>query len=527
MPKFLELKNLGDYGVNTDLQDTDLPIEYFTYGANFKLKNGAIETFNGSTGLSVAPAQHFPKKIMTFWTGGVQKYVVMGEKKVYTFDGTTWTDVTPDLIVAVNISGSNIYKWSCCLSGNTPVINNPQYGPFYLDQSAGKFKPLPFNPNPQSWYDKGQSCGIIRSHKSFLFAMKPFDTDGTPITEDAGKNSYRWSAPADINGLPFTWEEADLSTIAGIAYISGSGGSIVDALSLRDDFVIYCNKSIDILSYVGGELIWNSRQFTSDTGILTQNCLAEFYNQHLFLSDNDILINDGNSLRSILNRRLKASIFSRIDSTNYTRSFCVTNLPDKEVWTCVVESGSTTPSLAIIYNWDDDKVYLRDIASGFYDACNGPKNSSAETYATVTTNYNNSHKNFDTDVASPFNPTLAFVKSGVDALYDLLISDNASNYNTVLERTYVPLGGYGVVTTIVSIYPIIECAGDVTIEVGSSIFIGTGISWRTAVTFTPATMKKVDIRCTGPFQSWRISSVGTTPFKLIGMTIEYENNGRR
>ena len=239
------------------------------------------------------------------------------------------------------------------------------------------------------------------------------------------------------------------------------------------------------------------------------------------------MINDGNSLRSILHRKLKASIFSRIDSTNYSKSFCVTNLPDKEVWTCIVESGSTTPSLAIIYKWEDDKVYLRDIASGFYDACNGPKTSSAETYASTTSTYSNTTKNYDTDIASPFNPTLAFVKSGVDALYDLLVSDNASNYSTVLERTYVPLGGYGVVTTIVSIYPIIECAGTVQFEVGSSIVIGGGITWKSAVLFNPATMKKVDIRCTGPYQSWRISSVGTTPFKLIGMTIEYENNGRR
>jgi hypothetical protein len=526
MPKFLQLKNLGDFGVNTDLQDVDLPPEFFTSGDNFKLKNGAIETFNGSTGMSVAPAQFFPKKIMTFYTSGVQKYVVMGDKKVYLFDGTTWTDVTPALIIATNISGSNVYKWTSCLSGNTPVINNPQHGPFYLDQVAGIFKPLPFN-STQDWNTKGQSCGIIRSHKAFILALKPFDLDGTPITEDAGKNSYRWSAPADVNGLPFTWEEADLSTIAGIAYISGAGGSIVDALSLRDSFAIYSNKSIDLLDYVGGELIWNSRQFTSDTGILAQNCLAEFYNQHLFLSDSDILITDGNSLRSILHRKLKASIFSRIDPTNFQRSFCVTNLPDKEVWTCIVETGGSSPTLAIVYNWEDDKVYLRDMPSGFYDACNGPKSATGETYTTTTTAYSSATKSYDSDVASPFDPTLAFTKSGVDALYNLLVSDNASNYDTVLERLYVPLGGYGVVTSIKSLYPIIECNGNVSIEAGSSLVIGGGITWKPAVTFTPATMKKVDIRTTGPYQCWRISSVGTTPFTLIGMSIEYEVNGAR
>jgi hypothetical protein len=488
--------------------------------------NGAIETFNGSTVIGTPPAGFNAKKVMTFYTGGFQKYVVMGSSKVYLFDGTTWTDVTPALVTATPITGANIYKWTSCLSGNTPVINNPQHGPFYLDQSAGIFKPLPFN-STQKWQDKGQSCGVVRSHKAFLFAMKPFDVDGTPITEDAGKNSYRWSAPADVNGLPFTWEEADLSTIAGIAYISGSGGSILDALSLRDAFVIYSNKSIDILSYVGGELIWNAQQFTSDTGLLAQNCVAEFYNQHLFLSDTDILINDGNSLRSILTRKLKTNIFSRIDSTNFQRSFCATNLPNKEVWTCIPENGQSTPSLAIIYNWETEQVYMRALQGYFYDACNGPKTSSADTYVTVPDTYSSSTEMYDTDVASPFNPTFAFVRTTDSKLYDVLQNDLTTNYATVLERLYVPLGGYGVVTSIKSVYPIIESSGEVSIELGSSLVLGGGVAWKPAVNFNPATMKKVDIRTTGPYQCWRISSIGLTPFKLIGLQFEYEVNGAR
>lgn len=526
MSQFLRLKNLGDFGVNTDLQDVDLPPEFFTSGRNYKLLDGAIKAFNGSAVVGTPSAGFSARKIFSFITGGFNKYIVMGDSKVYLFDGATWTDVTPALVSGGAITGANVYKWSHCNSGNTPIISNPLYGPFYLDQSAAIFKPLPFSPT-QTWNAKGQSCGIIRSHKAFLIALKPFDLDGTPITEDAGKNTYRWSAPADVNGLPFTWEEADLSTIAGIAYISGAGGSIVDGLSLRDTFVIYSNKSIDMLNYVGGELIWNSQQFTSDTGILAANCVAEFYNQHLFLSDTDILINDGNSLKSILNRKLKASIFSKIDSTNYQRSFCITNLPNKEVWTCIPESGQSTPSLAIIYNWETDQVYMRDLPSSVSDGCNGPKTSSAETYASTTYTYANTTKNYDTDVASPFDPTLSFVKPTDSKLYNVLDNDLSSNYNTVLERVFVPLNGYGIVTTIVSLYPIIECSGSVLIEVGSSLVIGGGISWKPAVTFTPATMKKADIRSTGPYQCWRISSIGTTPFTLIGMTIEYENNGRR
>jgi len=526
MSKFLQLKNIGDFGVNTDLQDVDLPPEFFTSGINFKLLDGAIYTSNGSKLVGFPPSGFGATKITRFITGGIEKYIVMGSSAIYIFDGSTWTDVTPALIVATPITGANIYKWTSCNSGNTPIINNPLHGPFYLDQSAGIFKPLPFSAT-LTWNAKGQSCGVIRSHKAFLFAMKPFDLDGSPITEDAGKNSYRWSAPADVNGLPFTWEEADLSTIAGLAYISGEGGGIIDALSMRDSFVIYSSRSIDILDYVGGELIWNSRQFTADTGILAQNCVAELYNQHLFLSDTDILINDGNSLRSILNRKLKANIFSRIDGTNYQRSFCAVNVPNKEVWTCIPESGKISPNLAIIYNWENDKVYLRDLPVDLYDASNGPSTAAYETYGTTIAAYNTIAESYDNDIASPFNPTFSFVKYSDSKIYDVLVNDGSTYYGTILERIYVPLGGYGVVTSIKSVYPIIDCAGEVTIQLGSSLVIGGGISWKPAVNFNPATMKKVDIRTTGPYQCWRISSVGATPFTLIGMSIEYEVNGAR
>ena len=72
-----------------------------------------------------------------------------------------------------------------------------------------------------------------------------------------------------------------------------------------------------------------------------------------------------------------------------------------------------------------------------------------------------------------------------------------------------------------------ECSGEVNIRMGASLSPKQGVQWKQAQVFNPSTMRKLDIRTTGPYHSWKIESVGNTPFTLSGMDIVYEVNGAR
>jgi hypothetical protein len=150
------------------------------------------------------------------------------------------------------------------------------------------------------------------------------------------------------------------------------------------------------------------------------------------------------------------------------------------------------------------------------------------TWAGVTTTWENSVKNWNTDKNSTFESTFILLNS-TTGVYDALVNDQdvSTGLNTVLERLNVSLAGYGVSCTTVSIHPHITCPNSVLIRMGASLNPNAGIHWKQAQVFNPSTMRKLDIRTTGPFHSWRIESIGNTPFSLSGMDIVYETNGER
>jgi hypothetical protein len=525
MTKVFSVRNLGDFGLNTDLSSMNLSPEYFTYATNFRLRNGNIETYFGRSIVSTAPVSFNPTKIINHVSSAGDFYVLCGKTAVYTYDGINWIDVTPTILATTPIATPDEHNWSMCNSGNCVIINNPQTGPFYLSPTGTKFEPLPWDAT-HTWQALNKSCLFIRSHKQFLFAFGIFDTTVFGA-RDLGVNTYAWSTAADINGLPFTWDPLDLSAIAGNSNLSATGGYIIDAYSLRDSMCIYSRKSIDILDYVGGEFIWSARQLTSDTGVLASNCVAEFYNKHLILTDGDILINDGNSLASILTKKLKNRLSSNIDSTYYSRSFVVINTIYTEVWVCIPENGNTYPNIAIIYNWLEDKVYLRDIAMNAVDASIGPRKTSSYTWANEVDSWDGGTGTWSDNPDSPFNASFVGLDKATSAIYSLVDNNSLDGvYTTALERINVPLEGHTKVTTAVALYPLIDTAGTVLIQMGASTDTNS-ILWKPPVVFDPRTMKKVDIRTTGSYHSWRIESRNNVPFSMNGFDIEYEDAGRR
>jgi hypothetical protein len=367
----------------------------------------------------------------------------------------------------------------------------------------------------------GYHAKIVRSHKDFLFALN--------LSEGAAElaSSYRWSHPADTNGLPFTWDELDLTAVAGKASIGGNSGAIVDGLGLRDAFVIYSERAINVLDYVGGEFIWQRRTLTENHGLLAKNCIAEANGVHYFLSDGDILSNDGNSVQSILHKKLKSKLVSSIDATYYANSFAIVNPIAKEVWFCIPETGHILPSLAIIYNYVDGTTSLRSLAGNCSAATFGPILGAPVTWSSSSDTWDTTVNAWNYDATSPFSKTIIATGNVDSAIYSLEVDDGVTAQNTVLERLSMAIAGQEGAITTQTVYPHITCVGPVSIQLGSQSSVSAAVRWKPAVQFDPNTKRKVDIRTTGTLLSWRISSIGNYPFTLSGMDIEYVPNGTR
>jgi hypothetical protein len=517
----LKLNSLGVNSINFDLEPCDLPPEILTYGINYRLVNNKIHAFNMSKTLASPPSSFFAGLIMPILGPSGDFYLVAGRDAVYAYNGASWTDISSTAGYAP-LSVQNEFLWQGCMLGRIPIINNPIVYPEYWSpqQTAQKMQPLLFKPG-FTWQAMDYHAKVIRAHNNFLFAMN--------LTEGATElvSSYRWSHPADINGLPYTWDETDLAGIAGKSQLAANAGAIIDGLSLRDSFCIYSERAITMLDYVQGEFTWQARTLTSNNGLIAKNCVVEARGVHYFLSNNDILSNDGNTVESILHETLRTMLVTSLDATNYANSFAASNPITNEIWFCIPENGKVYPSLAIIYNYVDKTISVRKLPYFTTNATFGPVLQTPLTFANVTGTFANIQKTFKYDPTSQFSKAIVAIEGLNSSIISLELDDTITPVETLLERVSLALENQETVKTTQSVYPHMACNGPVLIQLGSQDFVGGPVRWKPAVEFNPSTQRKVDIRTTGKLLAYRISSIGNLPFVLSGLDIEYVINGRR
>ena len=517
----LKINNLGLQNVNFDLEPCDLPPEVFTYGTNYRLLNNKIKSSNMSKTLATPPANFKAGLIMSVNVASGNFYVLLGQSAAWVYNGSAWTPIT-SATGYPGISTDGELYWQGCMLGSIPIVNNRQHYPEYWSpqQTTQILKPLNFDPT-HTWQAKGYSANVIRSHKDFLFALN-LSEGGTTLP-----STYRWSNPADVNGLPYTWDESDLSAIAGKASVGGDMGALVDGKTLRDSFILYSEKGINLLNYVGGEFIWQRQVLTTNHGLLAKNCVAEANGSHYFLSDGDILSNDGNSIQSILNKQLKTRLTNNIDTTYFANSFALTNPITKEIWFCIPEVGNKLPNIAFIFNYVDGTTSIRNIPSSTTGLTFGVNLATPLLWSNISDTWDTSSRVWTYDATSVFSKTIVSTNNVNSAIVSLELDDNTTVQNTLLERLSFALEGQEVVTTTQSVYPHLTSNESVSIQLGSQDFVGGAVRWKPEVLFNPKTMRKVDIRTTGKLLSWRIKSTGLLPFTLSGLDIEYVTNGVR
>lgn len=533
MQELLRVNNIGSKGINTDLLPWELPVEYITSGLNFRIYAGKITASGGSKHWIDGPildAGH----IFSINTPSNQFWISLSRRKAHVYDGTQWYDISP--YFSYDDFHLDEFKWTSSLLGQIPIINNPQAFPQYWSPQGAttRFRYLDFKPG-KTFQQMGYSCDVMRAHKTFLFALNLHE--GAADIPDG----YRWSTSADINGLPYTWDETDLSALAGKASLGGNGGQIIDGLSLRDSFVIYSENSIDILDYTGGEFVWRRRELSNTYGLLSINSIVEIKGVHFFLSDGDIFKNDGTSITSILYGRIRNQFSTRINTEFYFRSFVIRNDAHKEIWFCVPIDESETPNAAYVYNWKEESWAVRLLPDGLaYGNYGFHEDEGIDTQPIVIWDqwkgdWDEQDTIWESRTITPLNTAIIGV---LNETGEMIVLDTVDNRDTTaatctLERDNMVIGDQRAVKTVTRVYPHMIGTTPVNISLGAQQFAGGPITWKPYVKFTPGVDRKVDIRSTGMLHSWRIETnndsggVGVGNWSLSGLDFEYAVNGVR
>ena len=307
-------------------------------------------------------------------------------------------DVTPDIFY--ELTTGRDYKWTGDTINGVPYLT---YGvPYFYDAASSKFKMfqniprdavgVPGDPGyDPNGGDPRVRFQVVRSYRNFLVGMN-FDTDNYDgyfnsdenvdpdqywggWDEDIHQNAVWWSHSIIGKDIDAVWEDANSIKSSGWNFLGGTGGNIVDGRTLRDSFLIYRERSVWQMSYIGGVQIFAFKEVFNDIGCLGLDCVIEVDGQHLVVGQSDVYMHNGVRKTTLSDGIIRRELFGRINPEHTASVFITADYKNKEAWICIPTDDQDTIlelaglpdsyrgscNLAYVYNWDENTWSKKDI----------------------------------------------------------------------------------------------------------------------------------------------------------------------
>lgn len=345
----LPVKAVGSIGVIKDVSANELPINAWTDSSNIRFQNGSALQFYGHSSVYGTPSAA-PQYVLPVVSGIKQYWIYPTASKTYVVESTDGTVTETDITHATPRTGV-VNQWTGCVFGGIPVLNvgDASKIPMYWDMDV-THKCVDLTSWPAGTY-----CKALRPFKSMLVAMN-LTVGGTKLP-----HTILISHPADPGSLPPSWDETDTTKDVVKTAIADGDGEIVDGLQLKDDFIVYKERSAHRITYIGGVYVVSSKQIFGMSGLMNRNCAVEFDGYHLAVTSTDIVIHDGYSAESILDNKARRAFFQDIDDTYKAQVFAFKNPYLNEIFIAYPSIGATSCNKAVVYNYKDKTVTYRSL----------------------------------------------------------------------------------------------------------------------------------------------------------------------
>ena len=498
--------NLAQYGVIEEVPDHSTPMNAWTTGVNVTFRDGHVQTAKGYT---LVTNQSFarPQFLMPYYdpATGTLHWIAPGIDasgpdvgKIETFDGTTSVDRTK----AGNYLLST--RWNGAIVNGLAVVNNQVDIPQMWGRTTGTLKD---DFEDLTNWPANHTAAVLRGFRNFFICLDITDTGNSP-----NRNPYEimHSGIVDSYTAP---EWAPLTTNrAGSKFIGEGGGVLVDCLPLRGVNIVYSESEAWPMSFVGGnEVFAIGDKALLEYGILAQGCVAAFgAGSHFLVSVGDIVVHDGSNAQSIIDGKVRDSLFADIDPVNFVNSFVVSHYSEGEIWFCYPGIGNTYPN----------KIAKWNIKSNVWSFMVLPIETAMIRFGAVPEGVNDGFWDDDTEVwdadnsvwdEGNYNPTIknlvmaktasTIAASGLLKIDDGLDFDGTA-FTVTLQKTGIIIAGNGqsgpysdpnVDKFFDQIWPRVE-GNAVNIRIGTAQFIDGPYTWTNKQSFDPATDRKLDFR---------------------------------
>lgn len=374
-------RNLGGVGVIKDNPAYDLDPNGWSDALNVRFYSSQISKMGGNMEIL---KDGFPDNTtpLSICQRPNTKEIIYGTKnKIYRVDETghhlETTRLNSGQPVAYHASPDK--TWYYTSLSNAVVMNNVVDEPQGLLPNATNFVDLPKwgIGNHTSNEKKYWRTPLIRTFSSYLICFGMYEG-----IDDQQNDWYpqrlRWSDVVQTNGLPENWHEDDKNTDGGFLDLTNAYGALVDGVPLQDKLIVYTERETYMMELVSGVDVFQIRKIFGDSGLLAPECAVEIDSgRHFVITQNDIVIHNGNTRQSVVTSKVKDYLFSEIGATNPAATKCFAYPKRKEVWIQYVGPGSTSDpqdtddtksfccTKCAIYNYEFDTWTFYEIAPSY------------------------------------------------------------------------------------------------------------------------------------------------------------------
>ena len=553
----IKFRNPGEYGIIKDIDPHDLPLGVWSDGNNVRFRDGRVERISGHTAVyeSATPTtEDNTTFILPYFDGTDFKWLLAGDEVVYSQTGQSRTEVTRTAGVG-DYSADADNRWNGCIFGGVPIINNGVDPPQSLTSGTSPtiFEDLKWNDSAaggstSTWLTtdgtdgatgtNGFTCKVMRSYRDHLIALNITDQDAV----SDGNNPYeiRWSHAASAGAVPVTWDASNDAYDAGTYSLVETPDYLVDCLTLRDQNIVYKESTTWLMRYVGAPRIFEFSKILGESGMMAQQCAVEFQGQHLVKTLDDLILHNGQQVTGrVLDKSWRRWLQNNIDATNYDKCFMVPNHRQLEIWFCFPSNGKTYPDRALIWNYQDNKISVRDLPDMVHAAVGIIADQIDDTLGNSVGTIAAQEGIYDQRLYDPIAQYLLmskFVNGATNAT--LYQSDTGNTFGgasitSTLTREGIPLTendtdarSYKMVRGIIP-YITGTVGGTVEVRIGTQVNRTDEIDWEDWQTYTIGTTRTLNFRASGYYMSIQYRTTDQTEWSLGGFDIDVIETGRQ
>ena len=507
-------------GINVDLPPSEITPEEYSAGRNVHFREGFAQRSAGEKQVYPGLLTNLRNIINLIDNTGNNFWVYTGENKISAVVGVVHSDITP-LVGLTTRDDPNTYTTS--LLNNVLIWNNGDDPPFFWDSVATS--PLIELPG---WI-AGDRAEAMRPFTNHLFAM-----DMTESVAGRLPNKIKWSDAAEPGTVPAGWTPTAAGD-AGDVELADDPGPVIDALALRGSFILYKAHSTYICDFVGGQFVFSFRKLFHTSGVLARNCIAEYNGRHYVLTDDDIVVHDGNTISSLLDNRARRAVFANLDQSNFQSSFVINYEKRKELWFCLPSAGNFFADLAVIYNLQEDAWSTRDLVEVAHGAIGIVSDTTfSDAWDAAPDPWDNTVRRWDEQLGNESEQSIVLASTDETVATDsrLLEADRPSDFdglpiNGLLQKIDMHFDEPDRVKLVKRCYPKINANNgtELFIRLGGSDVPGGAIQWSPPFRFVKGSIERVDAFAQGKYISFELSSNGLNPWQLMGFDLEVEIRG--